>query len=104
MDAGHLAVLTIDEVAFTTGFTFVTVSAVPSHAHPLSFFPLIDGIPALFNRPDNFMSRNPRVFDAGHHSIFYKCIAVADTSALSFQHYFFGAGLVLLFFFGLKHF
>src|ERR1700681_4374779 len=85
VDGGDLFELAEDEVSAAARVALEAVSAVPSHADPLTRVPQshvrADGI----NASGNFMARHPRILNSRPESLFYQRVAVADTASLDFD-------------------
>src|ERR1700681_2843129 len=87
VDGGDLFELAEDEVSAAARVALEAVSAVPSHADPLTRFPQshvrTDGI----NASGNFMAWYPGILNSRPESFFHQRVTVADTASLDFDAY-----------------
>jgi hypothetical protein len=77
---GPFFVDAVNEVAAAALEASEVVSAVPTHADMLAFFPAGNAWADFVDDSGNFMAGRPRVLNPGHQAVFHHVIAETDTT------------------------
>src|SRR5262249_3712028 len=92
-DTADFLVLAMPEITSPALAASVVVTAMPAHAHALSFFPRGNAGPDFINDAGHFVPGDARVLYSRHHAFFREHVAVANATSLNFDAYLPCAGL-----------
>src|SRR5260370_18499173 len=92
-EGGHGARREGKKVASAASLADAAVPSVPADSDTLTLRPFGNARPDSINHADNFVTGDPREFEAGISSLFDKRIAMADAAGLDFDTHRCGTGL-----------